>query len=74
VALEHLRERLIAQEAVLADAARPLFLDSGLDFVIADLPQWPLMMLRREWVELHRARVLRAVRDYRRRLDASILG
>jgi hypothetical protein len=73
-AVAHLRERLIRQEAILADPQRPLFLDSGLDFVVADLPQWPLMMLRREWVELHRPRILRAVRDYRRRLDASILG
>jgi hypothetical protein len=73
-ALEHLRDRLLRQEAILADSARPLFLDSGLDFVIADLPQWPLMTLRRDWVELHRQRILRAVRDCRRRLDASILG
>jgi hypothetical protein len=74
LALEHLRDRLLRQEAILADPQRPLFLDSGLDFVVADLPQWPLMMLRREWVELHRPRILRAVRDYRRRLHASILG
>ena len=68
--LTGLLERLRIQESQLADPQRPVFLDAGLAFALVDLPQWPLMTLRREWMELHRQRVLRAVRDYRRRLAA----
>ncbi|MFW5643161.1 MAG: 6-hydroxymethylpterin diphosphokinase MptE-like protein [Alkalispirochaeta sp.] len=67
----HLHEafkRLSAQERVLADTSRPPFLDAGLEFAWFDLPQWPLAGRSREWAVLQRFRILRAVRDHRRRL------
>jgi hypothetical protein len=66
--LEELYARLAAQEKLLADPARPVFLDAELEFAWFDLPQWPLLNLRREWAEMHRPRLLQAVRDHRRRV------
>ncbi|WP_018526687.1 6-hydroxymethylpterin diphosphokinase MptE-like protein [Alkalispirochaeta alkalica] len=62
-ALEELLLRLRRQEEHLD------FLDSGLAFVLLDLPQWPLLTTRRDWAELHRGGILRSTRDYRRRLE-----
>jgi len=68
-ALRAALERLRAQERILADPSRPLYLDSGLEFAWFDLPQWPLAGRSREWISLQRPRLLRAVRDHRRRLS-----
>ncbi|SIQ65229.1 Protein of unknown function DUF115 [Alkalispirochaeta americana] len=62
-ALESLLARLRLQEE------HPGFIDSGLDFVLLDLPQWPLLTTRTEWALLQRERILRSTRDYRRRLE-----
>lgn len=71
--LETLLTRLRLQErnvdAAVGDRSRRAYWDSGLDFVLRDLPQWPLMMVRREWFDLHLERVLPVLRDYRRRLE-----
>lgn len=67
-AIVALTARLRAQERVLASDA-PLFLDQELSFAWLDLPQWPLLALRQEWAQMHRARLLRAVRDTRRRAE-----
>lgn len=67
-ALRAVLERLRQQELVLAGDG-PVYLDAGLDMAWRDLPQWPLLERRADWAELHRARVLRAVRDLRRRLE-----
>lgn len=72
-ALHALLYRLRAQEKRFdtASSGTPamVFWDSGLDFILRDLPQWPLMMVRRDWFDLHRDRLLRVLRDYRRRLE-----
>lgn len=67
-ALDTLLQRLRAQEALLARPAGPVVLDAGLDLAWRDLPQWPLLERRAAWAALHRQRLLRAVRDMRRRL------
>ena len=67
-ALKDYLQRLRVQEEILADAGRPVRLDAGLDFAWFDLPQWPLVNLRGDWAEMHRASLLRAVRDHRRRI------
>jgi len=71
--LTALLERLRVQErrfdAAINDATKTVYWDTGLDFVLRDLPQWPLMMARREWFDLHRLRILPILRDYRRRLE-----
>lgn len=54
--------------------APPIFLDSGLEFVLLDFPQWPLMTTRQAWAQLHRQRILESVRDYRRRLERALLA
>ena len=64
--------RLTDQESRLADPAAAAYLDAGLDCAVMDLPQWPLMTLRRDWIELHRPRILRAVRDLRRRAERAL--
>ncbi|MFW5827059.1 MAG: hypothetical protein ACOCU4_03150, partial [Alkalispirochaeta sp.] len=69
-ALHALLRRLRTQEDRLQTDGHPPILDSGLDFVLVDLPQWPLMTLSPQWMSLHRLRILRSVRDYRRRIEA----
>jgi hypothetical protein len=64
-----LLRRLRIQESRLSDGSLQPFLDAGLEFALIDLPQWPLMTRSIEWMELNRERALRAVRDYRRRLE-----
>lgn len=75
-ALESLLARLKAQERILErstiEEAHRCHWDSGLDFVLHDLPQWPVMMLHREWFALQAARILPVVRDYRRRTQRII--
>ncbi|MFW5694227.1 MAG: 6-hydroxymethylpterin diphosphokinase MptE-like protein [Alkalispirochaeta sp.] len=68
-ALEALFHRLRVLEDRLQSDTTPPILDAGLDFVLVDLPQWPLMTLSPEWMSLHRLRILRSVRDYRRRVE-----
>ncbi len=72
--LMELYNRLIIQEEVLADPNRPFYLDATLDFAWFDMPQWPLLALKREWAELHRSRLLQAVRDHRRRVQRGLLA
>lgn len=72
-ALTALRDRLVLQESRLMDAGNPVMLDAGLEIALVDLPQWPVMTLDPAWMEAHRDRILRAVRDLRRRLDALLL-
>lgn len=67
-------DRLVAQETILADATRGAFLDSELSWAWFDLPQWPIAGRRRDWVELHRDRFLRGVRDHRRRIERTVLA
>ncbi len=43
--------------------------DAGLDFVLRDLPQWPLMTVRRAWFLAQIGRIAPILRDYRRRLE-----
>jgi len=71
--LEALLRRLRVLENQL-ESTDPPILDSGLDFVLVDLPQWPLMTLSSQWMSLHRLRILRSVKDYRRRVEASLFG
>ncbi|MEX2443675.1 MAG: 6-hydroxymethylpterin diphosphokinase MptE-like protein [Alkalispirochaeta sp.] len=68
-ALHALLRRLRTVEARLQRNDDSTVIDSGLDFVLVDLPQWPLMTLSPEWMHLHRLRILRSVRDYRRRVE-----
>lgn len=71
-AVTALLRRLNEQERSLADTDRALHLDAGLDFAWFDLPQYPLCTRRVDWAELHRGRLLRAVRDHRRRLERAL--
>lgn len=79
-ALMHVLERLRAQERSLdrhpdgGDSPVPVVLDADLDFVLLDMPQWPLILLRREWANAHHGRILRSVRDYRRRAERALLA
>jgi hypothetical protein len=67
--LQALLRRLRSEEERLLHTDGPTIIDSGLDFVLVDLPQWPLMTLSPDWMRLHRLRILRSVRDYRRRVE-----
>lgn len=72
-ALERIVARLRSQEARLESSSFTI-LDAGLDFVALDMPQWPLMMTRHEWLAAQHGRLLRSVRDYRRRFSRSAAG
>lgn len=71
-ALRALLRRLRVLEDRLQSDMYPPVIDSGLDFVLVDLPQWPLVTLSPQWMRLHRLRILRSVRDYRRRVETSL--
>ncbi len=71
-ALVALYRRLEIEERRLQSAALPAILDAGVEFAMFDLPQWPLATVKREWMELHRLRVLRCVGDYRRRIARAL--
>ena len=71
-ALEALHRRLETLETRLKSATLPVTLDAGLEFTIFDLPQWPLVTVKREWMELHRGRIRRCVGDYRRRIGRAL--
>lgn len=72
-AVRALLRRLQALEENLQRRDRATIIDSGLDFTLVDLPQWPLMTLSPEWMGVHRLRILRSVRDYRRRVETLLL-
>ena len=72
-AVRALLRRLLALEENLQRRDRGAIVDSGLDFTLVDLPQWPLMTLSPQWMEVHRLRILRSVRDYRRRVETLLL-
>jgi hypothetical protein len=63
-----LHVRIERQIAHLEQRETRCFIDAGLDFVLLDLPQWPRMTVTLAAMELHRERILRSLRDYRRRL------
>lgn len=76
-ALRGILHRLRAQEkhltgATRADEAEGVFLDADLAFVLLDMPQWPLVVLRQEWARTHARGIARSVRDYRRRLERAL--
>lgn len=74
-ALIDIRRRLQLQEERLAASSMTdgyVLLDAELDFVLLDLAQWPLITLKQEWAQLHRERILRSTRDYRRRFDRTL--
>ncbi|MCG8481653.1 MAG: DUF115 domain-containing protein [Spirochaetales bacterium] len=71
-ALEALRHRLETVERRLKNATLPVTLDAGLEFALFDLPQWPLATVKREWMGLHRTRILGCVADYRRRIARAL--
>lgn len=70
--IEEYLERIRIQEENLQRRDRPLLLDDGLSFTWYDLPQWPLLTRRRDWAETQRIRLLRAVKDHRRRLERAV--
>ncbi len=71
-ALFDLLKRLRAQETRLATRDAPTIIDASLDFVLFDMPQWPLLTVRQDWAQLHREGILRSIRDYRRRLENAL--
>lgn len=69
-ALAELIFALRRQEAHMSNNGEgPVFLCEDVRFVLFDLPQWPLLELQQEWVQLHRGAILRSLRDYRRRFE-----
>lgn len=74
-ALNRILRQLEVQERVWTEATAtgaPLYLDADLEFVALDLPQWPLLLLRQEWMLLHEQALMRSLRDYRRRLTRAL--
>lgn len=67
-----LKRRLDLQERILVAQPDRVILDAGLSWVFADLPQWPRARLTQEWAMMQRERLLRAVRDMRRRVEAAV--
>lgn len=59
----------VQEKQILSDPTGPVFLCDDVRFVLLDLPQWPLLELQQEWVQLHRGAILRSLRDYRRRFE-----
>lgn len=62
----------VQEERILSDPTGPIFLCDDVRFVLLDLPQWPLLELQQEWVQLHRGAILRSLRDYRRRFENQV--